>query len=331
VKVGSTILALTGFIQSATTVSAINGLVLTLSKPVLAFVGTTQTVTFNNIQFNIPNVARQLVVFQPNNTAPVTFTNNIVGGVTGGGISYNNAVTCDVPGSTVTGNTFEGEFGVNSFALRVRGINSVVSGNTNVTTTYNNVGYYILPNWANGFNITAGTMIANSSKYWLCTQTHLSEAANAPTGVDGALYWSEITVDDVMASADYSLGEKNVGSNTSLADLLVTLSQISAGSPIVVSFNKNMLKQVSAVSSDPEFSSEANWNIVGVVYKKESKRLVSGFVSDFTQERSMKLRSGVSGESFSLHKIIISKADRTLKVVGRAQIENASSMDVTLK
>jgi hypothetical protein len=45
----------------------------------------------------------------------------------------------------------------------------------------------------------------------------------------------------------------------------------------------------------------------------------------------MKLRGGLSREVFQIHKIIISTADRTLKVLSRAQINNAPSFDITLK
>lgn len=331
VKVGSPILAVTGLVQASTTISAINGNVLTLNKPLLSGVGTTQTITFTNIQFNIPNVARQLVVFQPNNTSPVTFINNNVSGVTGGGISYNQAVTCDVVGSTISGNTFDGEFGTQSYALRVRGLNSTVTNNVNITTTYPNLGYYILPNHAVNVLVTVGTMILNSSKYWVCIQEHTSSATNAPTGVDGTLYWSEITLEQVNASGSYGVGLQEIGNNTVVNEVVITFNQANSGDPVLISISKELIKSNSLISSDPVFSDELNWHLVGVVYKKDSKRMTSGFRDTFDSENEMKLKSGLPGETFTLHKIIISKADRTLKVIPRANITNPSSFDITLK
>ena len=58
--------------------------------------------------------------------------------------------------------------------------------------------------------------------------------------------------------------------------------------------------------------------------------MTCGF-KDFAESKSMKLGSGLSGETFQLHKIIISKSDRTLKVVKREEISGASSFDVILK
>lgn len=332
VKVGSPILAVTGFIQSSTTVSAINGIVLTLSKTVLDFVGTTQTVTFTNIQFNIPNVARQLVVFQPGNSAPVTFTNNIVNGLTGGGISYNQAVTCDVVGSTVSGNTFNGDFGLLSYALRVRGINSVVENNFNDTSTYQNAGYYVLPNHALNVSILSGTMIFNSSKYWLCIQDHTSSAANAPTGVDGALYWSEITLEQVNASGTYGVGLQVIGSNTNELAALVELLQENAGDPIQLSYDSGMLKAIPSVSGSATFSNEANWYLVGFIFKHtaSSKRLYVGIKNQLTS-KAMLLRSGLSSESYELDKVILSTSDRTLLAVQRNEIEDVENYDITLK
>lgn len=331
VKVGSPILAVTGFVQTSTTVSAINGTVLTLNKALLSGVGTAQTITFTNIQFNIPNVARQLVVFQPNNTTPVIFTNNTVSGLTGGGISFNTAVTCDTVGSTISGNTFNGNFGLEGYALRVRGLNSTVSSNTNVTTVYDNLGYYILPNHAVNVVIQSGTMLFNSSKYWLCIQSHTSSATNAPTAVDGPQFWSEITIEQVNASGVYGVGLQTIGTNIAEDEVLVVTSQANPGSPVLVEFSKNLLKAIPSVANDPVFGNEANWFMVGLVFKKDSKRLVSAFKGTFEGQNEMPLRQGLSGEMYNLHKIIISKQDRNLKVVSRSEISGAASFDITLK
>ena len=164
VKVGSPILTVTNFVQASTTVSAISGNVLTLNKALLANVGTTQTITFTNIQFNVGNVARQLVVFQPSNTGPTNFINNTVMGTTGGGISYNTAVTVDAPNSVVTGNTFNGMY-KEGYALRVRGVGATVENNVNTAIgSQKNAGYLIGPTGAQfaGMNIGTNTSLEQS-------------------------------------------------------------------------------------------------------------------------------------------------------------------------
>lgn len=167
VGVGSPILAVTGFIASATTVASISGNVLTLNKDLLSNVGTTQTVTFTNIQFNIPNVARQMVVVQPNNTA-VQFLNNTVNGVTGGGISYNTAVTIDAPSSTISNNSILGQFG-QGYGLRVRGANSSVQNNT----TSN-----VAPYSSGGFLLTGAGIVQSGNSYLTLNMVETSQAAS---------------------------------------------------------------------------------------------------------------------------------------------------------
>ncbi len=331
VKVGSPILAVSKFIQASTTVSAINGNVLTLNKTVLDFVGTSQAVTFTNIQFNIPNVARQLVVFQPGNTSPITFTNNTISGITGGGISFNNAVTCDVVGSNVSSNTFTGNYGTTTYSLRVRGINSVVEDNTNLADPQN-LGYYHVPNWSNNQIVSVGTIVLVSSIYYICTVQHTSSAANSPSGVDGSMYWSSITLEQINSSEKYGIGSV-VGSNSNVFEALVQVLQLPLEQRVKFLMSKNMLKSIQKVSQDAVFSNESNWELVSFVFKKESssQRLVSAF-GDFSGEKSVKLKSGmVSGNKLELHKIIISKSDRTLLVLKRNEIEDASSLDFILQ
>lgn len=282
VAVGSPLLAVTGLVASSTTVSAINGTTLTLNKALLSGVGTTQSLTFTNIQFNVANVARQLAVFQPNNTAPVYFLNNTVEGSCGGGICYNTAVTVDPAGSVVNGNTIKADVGsstasVLGYALRVRGTSS--SSNNNFyqpSEGKNGLGYYL---WtAEGF------------QYGFV-----------------------------------------VGSNTSDIDYLVTLSQVASGDPISVSFNKAMLKLI--VQSDPYFSQEGNWKLVGCILKHDSsaKRLTSGF-KDFQEVRHMDLRPGMApGEKYMIHKMIISDSSRQLRTVKRSEMEYPTAMDIVLK
>lgn len=93
---------------------------------------------FSN-QFTAANVPRQLVVISGGstvtNTQNITFTNNQVtgtaGGLNGSGQEQGNTlVTIDAVGATVTDNTFAGTTTRYGDALRARGTNTIVSGNT---------------------------------------------------------------------------------------------------------------------------------------------------------------------------------------------------------
>jgi hypothetical protein len=256
-------------------IASVNGLVVTTTAdiPVSYVTGQSYSFSFANVQFNFPNVARQLVVIQGANTA-TQFLNNTVNGVTGSGISYNTAVTVDTANAVVTGNTFDGEFKY-GYALRARGAGANVQNNVNrIPGSRANVGYLI------------GVVIG-----------------------------------------------QNIGTNISITKALLNNSQASAGQPIVNSIDKSTLKSVSKVASDPVFSDEANWKMVGVVYKHDgsAKRLTQGF-RDFSAEKSMKLKPGMSsGEKYELKRMIIRKSDRTMIIVERADIADASSFDFTLK
>jgi hypothetical protein len=121
-------------------------------------------------------------------------------------------------------------------------------------------------------------------------------------------------------------------SNIIIAHALVEHSQGSSILPVTIQIEKNQLKAISKVSSDPIFSEEANWHLVSCIYKhvSSSRRLFTAF-NDLSVSRDMKLKSGMaSGDEFQLHKIIISTSDRTLLVIKRDEITNASSMDLTL-
>lgn len=90
-------------------------------------------------QFSDPNVPRQLVVVSGGpsvtNTQNITFTNNQVTG-TAGGLNASNQeqgntlVTIDAVGATITGNTFAGTTTRYGDALRARGSNTTISGNS---------------------------------------------------------------------------------------------------------------------------------------------------------------------------------------------------------
>ncbi|MCG8326829.1 MAG: right-handed parallel beta-helix repeat-containing protein [Chitinophagales bacterium] len=107
------------------------------------FVGSTPGGCGFGTQFVEPNVPRQLVVIGggPNvsNSMNVTFTNNHITGTAGApkagcnppfDYQGNTLVTIDVINASITGNIFEGETGRFATALRVRGTNTTIDGNT---------------------------------------------------------------------------------------------------------------------------------------------------------------------------------------------------------
>jgi hypothetical protein len=125
----------------------------------------------------------------------------------------------------------------------------------------------------------------------------------------------------------------NIGTNTTVVTGLTSAVQASAGQPVSAQMDKEQLKQLSKVSASAEFSSESNWYLVSIIYKKvgSSQRLVSGF-KNFSEIRSLKLKSGMaSADQFQLHKIILSKADKSMLVLKREDIDDASFLDFVLK
>lgn len=330
VVVGSPILAVTGLVASSTTVSSIAGNVLTLNKSLLGGVGTTQTITFTNIQFNVPNVARQIVVIGGNNGA-VTFTGNTVTAKTGGGASYNTAVTIDSQNSTVSTNTFNGEFGT-GYAARIRGSNATFSDNVNFTSQYSNAGYYFLPNGAAGPTYVVDSMILYSSLYWKCIQTHVSATNTLPGGVDAASYWVQITLEDVNASGVYGVALLDVGNSISVTQNMVVAAQVASGDPVTISIERYWIMNLAKVQASPIFSDEANWALIGVVYKEAttSLRFTPGYRA--TDSKSQALKSGMaSAQSYEFKKIILSDVSGNLLVIYRTDAANPALFDFTLK
>jgi hypothetical protein len=258
-------------------VASISGNVVTVTANIPDAVGTSRSFSFANVQFNYPNVARQLVVIQGANAA-TQFLNNTVKGATGSGISYNTAVTADCPNGTITGNTLKGLFKY-GYALRVRGAGANVGNNVNYSLVgKENAGYLI-----------------------------------GPTGSQVAGY--------------------SIGTNSTITASLVSASQSSAGQPVATSLDKAQLKLVPKVSSSTAFSDDTTWELVSCVYKKAggSQRIVVSF-RDLSAQKLGKLKAGMtSGDNFELHKIIISKSDRTLLVLNRSDITEVSDNDFTLR
>lgn len=120
--------------------------------------------------------------------------------------------------------------------------------------------------------------------------------------------------------------------NNNILVPLVAASQTTSGAPVSVGMSKPLVKEISKVSSSASFSDDSTWNLVTFVFKKQgsSRRLVSSF-KNTTQSKSMTIRSGMaSGDKFELVKIIISKADRSLLVVKRSEINEVQNFDFTL-
>jgi hypothetical protein len=256
---------------------SVSGYVVTVTANIPDAVNTVKAFSFGNVQFNFPNVARQLVVIQSVNMA-TQFLSNTVKGMTGTGISYNSAATIDTANAVITSNIFKGSFKY-GYPLRARGAGASVNSNVNYSLPGNeNVGYLI-----------------------------------GPTGAQVNGY--------------------NIGTNTTVVMGLTSAVQASAGQPVAAQMDKEQLKQLSKVSESAEFSSESNWYLVSIIYKKvgSSQRLVSGF-KNFSEIRSLKLKSGMaSSDQFQLHKIILSKADKSMLVLKRDEIDDASFLDFVLK
>ena len=124
----------------------------------------------------------------------------------------------------------------------------------------------------------------------------------------------------------------NIGTNTSIVKGLIGSSQVAGNSFVTFEMNKELVKQNSKVSSDPVFSQESNWKFVGFIYKHttSSRRLVSCFRS-FDDIKKVKLKVNMkAGDTFELHKIIISKEDRSFLVLKRSEISGASDFDFSL-
>jgi hypothetical protein len=137
-------------------VASISGNVVTVTANIPDAVGTSRSFSFANVQFNFPNVPRQLVVLQGVNTAS-QFLNNTVKGKTGSGITYNTAVTVDMANAVITGNSMNGEFKF-GYALRARGAGATVSNNVNYSLPgKENAGYLIGPTGSQSFGYNIGT------------------------------------------------------------------------------------------------------------------------------------------------------------------------------
>ena len=114
---------------------------------------------------------------------------------------------------------------------------------------------------------------------------------------------------------------------------ILTANQVNSGDPVTVQINKNEIKAISKVSSDANFSNDANWKFVTAVFKHDSSnRRLYTVLKDFNGAESMVLKPQMSGgDNFQISKLLISKADRSFLTVKRSEIPSFSNYDFTLK
>ena len=311
--------------------------------------------TFSGVNPVAGNV-RQGVVFQAQNL-PMDFTNNVVdvicGGMTSGGVySGNQAVTIDANGSIVSGNKIRARaqdgsgnyISLGGLALRMRGNANTVSNNTNKCYSgLTNLGFLVTPSWTNMNSraMAIGEIVwVSGNRFFKCIEAHTvvtaGGSANPPAGA-GASKWLEITSDADLAAQmlakNYGYYVQNVNSNITVLAPLVDPVQPTSADQLQVSFQKSSLLQHPSVSGT-DFGSESNWFLVSCIYKKTgaSQRLTASFKDFSGISKKPKMKAGMgAGDQFELHKIIISKQDRTMVVLKRSEIDEASDSDFSLK
>lgn len=302
------------------------------------------------------NLVKQAVAFQ-NANLPVTFTNNkldvICGGMTNAATpAYggNQIATIDAYGSVVSGNNFKGKavdpsgayFNMVGLALRMR--NGAASVSSNVIKGLSGLvtgGYLILPSYTNlvGKTIPVDEVVTVSNRYFKCTVEHLYATDKHPvTGALASSHWIELTgtaseIGALLIANGKANYQANSGTNITVTASLVSAAQPSAGQSVATNLDKAQLKLVPKVSSSVAFADDTSWELVSCIFKKagSSQRIVMSF-RDFSAQKLGKLKAGMAGgDNFQLHKIIISKSDRTLLVLNRSDIAEVSDNDFALK
>ena len=113
---------------------------------------------------------------------------------------------------------------------------------------------------------------------------------------------------------------------------LVQSAQASGATSMTFEMDKAQVSVIPKVSADTVFSDQANWYRVSFIYKKQggTQRFVSSFRNFDSQKESLLKAGMATGDVFELQKIIISKADRTMLVVKRDEVTQASGYDFTV-
>ena len=133
-------------------------------------------------------------------------------------------------------------------------------------------------------------------------------------------------------NSGFSVPNGTNSGNSTLDKALVQGTQAAGSQVVVFEMDKSQVASISKVSSDPVFSDQGNWHRVSFVYKKQggTRRFVSSFRS-FDIQKTSGLRAGmVAGDVFELQKIIVTKIDRTMLVIKRSEVDQASSYDFTV-
>jgi len=275
-------------------VQSISGNNVTINKVISGTVGQQIAFTVVNVAYSVPNVARNLVYIGTNTTPPNNNTSNF---------TFKDNLITGRTGAVISANGGKSMF---NSAVTIESFGGLVEGNI-----------------IDG-NIGAGDPNPLMANYAIrCRQANIVVRNNSNI-ITGGRKNSGFLVSGAGSTSQ---------NNTTVDATLVKSNQPVAGQPITVEMSKDVIKSISKVSTSPIFSNEANWHLVTFIFQKQgsSKRLVCSF-RDFMAQKNMKLRVGMlTGDVFQLHKVVISKADRTLLVIKRSEIDSASSYDITLK
>jgi hypothetical protein len=204
-------------------------------------------------------------------------------------------------------------------------LNNLVKGKTGSGITYNTA---VTVDMANA--VITGNTMNGEFKYGYALRAR-GAGATVSNNVNYSIPGNENAGYLIGPTGAQSFG-MNIGTNTSIVKGLIGSSQVAGNSFVTFEMNKELVKQNSKVSSDPVFSQESNWKFVGFIYKHttSSRRLVSCFRS-FDDIKKVKLKVNMkAGDTFELHKIIISKEDRSFLVLKRSEISGASDFDFSL-
>lgn len=115
---------------------------------------------------------------------------------------------------------------------------------------------------------------------------------------------------------------------------MITITSVNNGDKLSISIDKELLKTLPEVINHPTFSNELNWGKVSVVLKHtdSSKRLIASFSGDFSQPDLVTPKMTKKGQTFELHKIVISSASRSsILSIKKTNIPNSTNITTTLE